>query len=328
MHRCTTLVPLATSPVLVPLWHPPQCRIPTRLTCRTRCETMRSRNSCGHLRMGYAAPMKVAWTRRRFMAHMATWSIEFLSPYFNRREDKWGGSRENRARFALAIIEAARTMVGPDFPLGIRVGIEGDGLKRGLTIEELVETSRLLAPHVEYISVSGGSYSGFGDGVELAYVSPWYREPGFNVTSRDRGQAAVDVPVIVTGRVADASLAESILAEGGADMIGMVRALIADPELPKKARAGRVDEIRMCVGMSECHAIGPHRVPVTCAVNAAAAREAEMEITPSDVQKTVVIVGAGPAGMEAARVAALRGHRVYLADARSKDRGHSRRASP
>ena len=240
---------------------------------------------------------------------------EFLSPYFNRREDKWGGSRENRARFALAIIEAARTMVGPDFPLGIRVGIEGDGFKRGLTIEELVETSRLLAPHVEYISVSGGSYSGFGDGVELAYVSPWYREPGFNVPAATAVKAAVDVPVIVTGRVADASLAENILAEGGADMIGMVRALIADPELPKKARAGRVDEIRMCVGMSECHAIGPHRVPVTCAVNAAAAREAEMEITPADMQKTVVIVGAGPAGMEAARVAALRGHHVYLADA-------------
>src|SRR5690606_20177441 len=116
--------------------------------------------------------------------------------------------------------------------------------------------------------------------------------------------------------IADPSIAESILADGAADMVGMVRALIADPHLPNKAREGRADEIRMCLGMSECHAIGPHRVPVTCAVNAAAAREAEMEITPADVPKTVVVVGAGPAGMEAARVAALRGHHVYLADAR------------
>ena len=241
---------------------------------------------------------------------------EFFSPYANRRDDRWGGTRENRVRFALAIIEAARTMVGPDFPIGIRVGVDGDGNNRGLTVEELAEVCRIIGPHVAYVSVSGGSYAGFGDGMEIAYVSPWYTEPGFNVAAAAAVKSAVDVPVIVTGRIADVSLAESILAEGAADMIGMVRALIADPELPNKAREGRVEDIRMCLGMSECHAIGPHRVPVTCAVNAAAAREAEMEIIPADVIKTVVVVGAGPAGMEAARVAAERGHHVYLADAR------------
>jgi pyruvate/2-oxoglutarate dehydrogenase complex dihydrolipoamide dehydrogenase (E3) component len=97
-------------------------------------------------------------------------------------------------------------------------------------------------------------------------------------------------------------------------MIGMVRALIADPDLPRKAQAGRTDEIRMCLGLSECHAIGPHRTPLTCAVNASAARERELAIQPAAVPKTIVVVGAGPAGMEAARVAALRGHHVYLAD--------------
>jgi 2,4-dienoyl-CoA reductase-like NADH-dependent reductase (Old Yellow Enzyme family)/thioredoxin reductase len=241
---------------------------------------------------------------------------EFFSPYSNRRDDRWGGTRNNRVRFALAIIEAARTMVGPDFPIGIRVGVDGDGQQRGLTVEELAAVCRELGPHVSYISVSGGSYAGFGDGMEIAYVSPWYTEPGFNVTAAAAVKSAVDVPVVVTGRIADAALAESILAEGSADMIGMVRALIADPELPNKAREGRVEDIRMCLGMSECHAVGPYRVPVTCAVNAAAAREAEMEITPAAVDKTVVVVGAGPAGMEAARVAALRGHHVYLADSR------------
>ncbi len=240
---------------------------------------------------------------------------QFLSPYFNRRDDRWGGSRENRVRFSLAIVAAAREMLGPDFTIGIRIGVDGDGAGRGLTVEEQAEIARLLAPHVAWISVSGGSYSGLGDGFEGAYVSPWYREPAFNVPASTLvKRCAGEVPVFVTGRIVDPSIAESILAEGAADMVGMVRALVADPELPNKARQGRADEVRMCLGMSECHYIGMHRVPMTCAVNAAAGREAEMAITPAAVSRTVLVVGAGPAGMEAARVAALRGHRVYLCD--------------
>jgi 2,4-dienoyl-CoA reductase-like NADH-dependent reductase (Old Yellow Enzyme family)/thioredoxin reductase len=239
---------------------------------------------------------------------------QFMSPYFNRRTDRWGGSRENRARFPLAIIAAAREMVGPDFPIGIRVGLDGDGTHQGLTIEELAQLGALLSPHVAYISVSGGSYSGLGDGFETAYVSPWYKEPGFNVPMAAALKKAVGVPVFVTGRIADPSIAEGILADGAADMVGMVRALIADPDLPNKAREGRASEVRMCLGMSECHYIGPHRVPMTCAVNAAAAREDEAAIVPAEVTRTVLIIGAGPAGMEAARVAALRGHTVLLCD--------------
>jgi 2,4-dienoyl-CoA reductase-like NADH-dependent reductase (Old Yellow Enzyme family)/thioredoxin reductase len=238
---------------------------------------------------------------------------EFLSPYFNHRDDQWGGSRENRVRFVLEILREARRLVGDEFPIGIRIGLDGDG-RRGLSVTELVEISKILEPHVDYVSVSGGNYSGFGDGFEAAYVSPWYKEPGFNVPASAAIKAAIDVPVIVTGRIADASIAESILAEGSADMIGMVRALIADPELPNKARRGNLLHVRMCLGMSECHYIGPHRTPINCAVNAAAGREAEMEIVPAQRIKTVIVVGAGPAGMEAARVAALRGHRVYLSD--------------
>jgi 2,4-dienoyl-CoA reductase-like NADH-dependent reductase (Old Yellow Enzyme family)/thioredoxin reductase len=239
---------------------------------------------------------------------------QFLSPYFNRRTDQWGGSRENRVRFPLSIVAEARRLVGPGFPIGIRVGVDGDGVSRGLSIAELAECGHLLSPHVAWISVSGGSYSGLGDGFEGAYVSPWYREPAFNAPAAAAMKRLVDVPVFVTGRIADPSIAEGILAEGGADMVGMVRALIADPELPRKAREGRGDEIRMCLGMSECHYIGPHRVPMTCAVNAAAGREAEMDIKPAAVARTVLVVGAGPAGMEAARVAALRGHHVFLCD--------------
>ena len=241
---------------------------------------------------------------------------EFLSPYANRRTDRWGGSPENRVRFVHEVIAAARTLVGPYYPIGIRIGVDGDGSTRGMTVDHLVRTSELLADVVAFVSVSGGNYAGFGDGPELAYVSPWYKEPAFNAEAAAAVRKVVDVPVIVTGRIADVALAESLLAEGVADMIGMVRALIADPDLPRKAREGRVEQIRMCIGMSECHAIGPHRVPMTCAVNAAAAREAEMEIVPAAKPKVVAVIGAGPAGMEAARVAALSGHRVYLADRR------------
>ncbi|MET0782536.1 MAG: FAD-dependent oxidoreductase [Microbacterium sp.] len=240
---------------------------------------------------------------------------QFLSPFYNRREDAWGGSVENRAKIILDIITAARGLVGPEYPIGIRIGCDGDGRERGLTVAALVETCVLLAPHVAYISISNGNYTGFGLGMESAYVASWYREPGFNVPVAAEVKRAVDVPVLVTGRIIDPSIAESILADGAADMIGMVRALIADPELPRKTRDGRAGEIRMCVGLSECHHAGKNRVPMTCAVNAAAAREAEMEIHPAAERKTVIVVGAGPAGMEAARVAALRGHEVYLCDA-------------
>jgi 2,4-dienoyl-CoA reductase-like NADH-dependent reductase (Old Yellow Enzyme family)/thioredoxin reductase len=241
---------------------------------------------------------------------------EFLSPYFNRRTDRWGATRADRVRFVLAVIAEARGMVGPDFPIGIRVGVDGDGEHRGLTVEELTEVCRLLGPHVAYVSVSGGNYAGFGNGLETAYVSPWYKEPAFNVAAAAAIKGVVEVPVIVTGRIADAAIAEGILADGSADLIGMVRALIADPDLPNKARSGRPEDVRMCLGLSECHHIGPYRTPLTCAVNAAAAREDEMEIVPAARPKTVVVVGAGPAGLETARVAALRGHHVYLAERR------------
>lgn len=241
---------------------------------------------------------------------------ELLSPYFNRRTDRWGGSTERRVHFVRRVLDEARAMVGPEFPIGIRIGVDADGGRRGITIDELAAIARLLGPHVAYVSVSGGNYAGFGDGIETAYVSPWYKEPAFNAAAATAVKRVVDVPVIVTGRIIDPSIAEGLLADGVADLVGMVRALIADPDLPNKVRTGRAAEVRMCIGMSECHHLGANRVPITCAVNAAAAREDELAIVPTDAPRTVVVVGAGPAGMEAARVAARRGHRVYLADAR------------
>lgn len=238
---------------------------------------------------------------------------QFLSSATNHRDDEWGGSLENRMRFLRRIIDAARTMVG-NFPIGIRIGVDGDGRDRGMTIEEMALVAAAIESDVDYFSITGGSYAGVGDGFEGAYVSPWYREPAFNAPAAAAVKAKVKVPVMVTGRIADPSVAEGLLADGVADMVGMVRALIADPELPLKVRGGRADEVRMCLGMSECHYIGPFRTPMNCAVNAMVGRERELEIFPAPRRRTVVVVGAGPAGLEAARVAAIRGHDVYLCD--------------
>jgi 2,4-dienoyl-CoA reductase-like NADH-dependent reductase (Old Yellow Enzyme family)/thioredoxin reductase len=237
---------------------------------------------------------------------------EFLSPYFNRRDDLYGGSRENRVRLLLRIVEEARKLVG-DFPIAFRIGTDGIG-EAGIDDAELVAVAKLLEPHATYFSISNGNYSGLGAHAE-AYVGTWNRPPAYNAALGARLKAAVKPPVIVTGRITDAALAESLLAEGSADIVGMVRALIADPDLPNKARAGKADQIRPCLAMSECHFIGERRTPVTCAVNPAAGREDELQLRPLVGEpKTIVIVGAGPAGMEAARVAAMRGHVVYLAD--------------
>lgn len=129
---------------------------------------------------------------------------QFLSPYFNRRQDGWGGTPERRVQFAIHIVESARQLVGGSFPIGIRIGVDGSDA-RGLDVAQLVDVARLLEPHFDYISVSGGNYAGFGKGSELAYVSPWYKEPAYNWGSAAAVKASVSVPVFVTGRIADPS---------------------------------------------------------------------------------------------------------------------------
>lgn len=238
---------------------------------------------------------------------------QFLSPYFNRRNDDYGGSARNRLRFLEEILTRSREFVG-DFPIGVRLGSDGLG-KSGLTVEQVVGIAARLGPSLAFLSVSGGNYAGVASGPTQAYVAPWYEPPGANIEVSTQVKDVVDVPVIVTGRINDAALAERILADGSADLVGMVRSLIADPELPSKVLRGEYDRVRMCLGVSECHAIGAHRTPIACAVNAAAGREAELELVPVQATRTVVVVGAGPAGMEAARVAAERGHVTYLCDA-------------
>jgi len=237
---------------------------------------------------------------------------QFLSPLTNRRTDRWGGSFDNRLRFLREVVAAIRREASPDFPIGLRLSA-GDFAAGGLTTDDVCQVAASVSSLFAYISLSGGSYAGLTNDRTLSYVAPWYVEDGPVVDVAARVKRATNVPVMVAGRIGDPHLAERIVAEGSADLVGMVRAFIADAEFANKAQADAPQNIRRCIGNNECHVPGR---PVLCAINPAAGREASLETVPAEVARRVLVVGGGPAGLETARVAALRGHQVMLAERR------------
>lgn len=239
----------------------------------------------------------------------------FLSPTRNRREDAYTGATvEGRTRFLLEVIRHIRERVGPAFPITLRISGNEDAWDG----RELQDT-QLIAPllveaGVSAIQVSGGvSHDKI---VGQIVCGPGYRD-GYNVAVARAIRRVVDVPVMVVGRIHDPDQAERILAEGSADLVVMARPLLADPELPNKLRAGNVGGIRRCLSCQNCidsMLIAPFDANMNCAVNAQVGREAELAITPAVSPRRVLVAGGGTAGLEAARVAALRGHRVVLAE--------------
>jgi mycofactocin system FadH/OYE family oxidoreductase 2 len=239
---------------------------------------------------------------------------QFWSPLFNRRTDTYGGSLDNRLRFAFEILREIRRQVGKDYVVGAR--ISGDErTDGGLDAAAMAEIARRLGASglVDFLSVIGGSAHTLP--LQAAVVPDMSYPIGLYVPLAAAIKAAVPgLPVLHATRIVDPVHAEQIIAGGSVDVVGMTRALIADPEMPRKAREGRLDDIRRCVGANEgCIDRIYQGKPVTCIQNPAAGRESELgEITPASARKRVVIVGAGVAGLEAARVAALRGHGVVL----------------
>lgn len=239
---------------------------------------------------------------------------QFLSPLTNRRTDRWGGAFDNRIRFLREIITAVRAEAGSDFPIGVRL-TAGDFGEGGMSTEDICDIAEAVATDIAYISVSGGSYAGLTNSKALAYVAPWYVEPGPVVPVAAQLKRHVSTPILVTGRIADPQFAERIIAEGSADLVGMVRALIADPELPNKARSAEPHRIRPCIGNNECHVPGRS---VLCAINPAAGREASLDLVPTDDPRHILVVGGGPSGLEMACIAAQRGHSVTLVEKRDR----------
>jgi mycofactocin system FadH/OYE family oxidoreductase 2 len=237
---------------------------------------------------------------------------QFLSPLTNLRTDDYGGSLENRMRFPLEVVAAVRRTVGSDYTLGIRLCAD-EMVQGGLTLDDVKEIARRFeaAGDIDFLDLTLATF------YNLYLVGASMHTPlGYTIPLSAGIKDVVNLPVFCTGRINDPVMAERVLADGQADMIGMVRAQICDPELANKAKEGRLEEIRYCVADNQgCYGrVALNRV-IGCIQNPNIGREKERgikSIRPAPLSKLVLIVGGGPAGLRAAEVAARRGHQVTL----------------
>ena len=238
---------------------------------------------------------------------------QFLSPANNTRTDEYGGPLENRMRFLVQILAAIRAEVGYDFCVGIRLPNE-EYIPGGLTPHDVAEIARIVEPEVDYVSLHMGSYWRFHK-----LLSPMDEPLGSEMPANEIITRVITKPTMVVGRIMTLDHAEHIVASGAADLVSMVRALIADPALVAKARRGDEHLIRPCIG-SNFGCVGQLMSTgrLSCVVNVAAAQESTVSYeppAPAPERRRVLVVGGGPAGLEAARTAALRGHEVHLHEA-------------
>lgn len=239
------------------------------------------------------------------------WLInQFLSPYFNKRTDKYGGSLENRCRLAMEVLQSVREAVGPGFPIEFRMS-GSELFEGGYDLEEGVRIAQQLEPYIDLLHVSAGTYQrGFGD----THPS-MFKEHGCNVYLAAEIKKHVSIPVATIGALNDSEQMEEIIASGKADVVYMARALLADPFLPRKVMENRDDEIVKCLRCFTCMAERAATSTRRCTVNPLIGREIEgNEVRPAVVKKKVLVAGGGPGGLYAAYTAARRGHQVILCE--------------
>jgi 2,4-dienoyl-CoA reductase-like NADH-dependent reductase (Old Yellow Enzyme family)/thioredoxin reductase len=240
---------------------------------------------------------------------------QFLNPLTNRREDSYGGSRENRMRALVQALRAIRANVPETMILGIRISveeIEADGLEAPEVIAVCQELKRLET--IDYVNATIGSMAGLGGSIHV--VPPMDIAQAYVAPQAGTLRAALGLPVFVAGRINQPQIAEQVLASGQADMCGMTRAMISDPEMANKAMAGKLDDIRACIACNQA-CIGHYHAgyAISCIQNPASGRELTLgRLPPASHRRRIVVVGGGPAGMKAAATAALRGHQVILCE--------------
>ena len=241
-----------------------------------------------------------------FLAGAGYLISNFLSPYSNKRNDEYGGSLDNRMRFLLEIIAATKKKAGDNYPLLCRFSID-ECVDGGLNLEESQRIAAILEEAgIHCITAQVGRHDSKVPLVQSSVpLGGW-------VHLAEGIKQVVSIPVIATYRFNDPLLAEEVVSQGKADLVGMSRALIADPELPNKAKEGRLDDIVPCITCSQCISKAYYHEPVACRVNPRAGRETEYTVSPTSQPKRVFIIGGGPAGLEATRVAAQRGHHITL----------------
>jgi len=247
---------------------------------------------------------------------------QFAISFFNQRTDKYGGSLENRLRFACEIVQAIKSACGEDYPVSLRYSIKSfikDWCKGGLPDEEFEEKGRDIPEGIEAakILVAAGYDALNGDvgSYDSWYWShpPMYQEKGMYLPYNEILKNTVDVPIITAGRMDNPDLAVNAILDGKTDMICLARPLLADPDIPNKILADNIESIRPCLSCQEgCMGRLQTFATVSCAVNPACGREGDYGFGLANESKKVLIIGGGVAGCEAARVAALRGHMVTL----------------
>jgi 2,4-dienoyl-CoA reductase-like NADH-dependent reductase (Old Yellow Enzyme family)/thioredoxin reductase len=232
---------------------------------------------------------------------------QFLSRFSNIRDDEYGGDIAGRTRFAREIVTEIRKCLGADFPLSFKISAQ-EFLPDGLTVEESVEILKILAAAgIDIVQVSAGN-----DATAEWICQPMFMEKACLADSAGKIRKALDIPVMVVGRINDPETAEEIIRSGKADLVCMGRGLLADPEMPNKARLGQFDEIRTCIACNHCMESIFRKGHVECLVNPFLGREQELVCRPASFLRKVMVVGGGPGGLNVAWIAAKRGHRVVL----------------
>ena len=238
---------------------------------------------------------------------------QFLSRFSNIREDRYGGDVAGRTRFAREIVEEIRNRLGPEYPISFKISAE-EYVDNGLTTEQSIEILKILVTAgIDAVQVSAGN-----DVTPEWICQPMFMEKACLLDSAVQVKRALDIPVMTVGRINDPLIANQIIEQDKADLVCIGRGLLADSEMPNKAREGRFDEIRTCIACNTCMQSIFKRGRIECLVNPMLGRENEMAFIPTDNPKKVTVIGGGPGGLNVAWVAAKRGHTVHVYEKRGE----------